>query len=87
MVSVSLTLYGEVGGASVDIFDLWTLYTLAAADVLKIEAMYSMTGAVVPREGVSVATDQIRGQLSFRIPIVDLQPHARAAADNVSLES
>ena len=41
MVSVSLTLYAEVGGASVDIFDLWTLYTLAAADVLKIEAMYS----------------------------------------------
>lgn len=87
MVSVSLTLYAEVGGASVDIFDLWTLYTLAAADVLKIEAMYSLTGSVVPREGVSVATDQIRGQLSFRIPIVDLQPHARAAADNVSLES
>lgn len=87
MVSVALTLYTEVGGAALDIFDLWAQYTLAAADVLKIEAMYKLRGSFVPREGVSTATDQIRGQLTFRIPIVELQPNARAAADNVSLES
>ena len=49
--------------------------------------MYLFQGAIVPREGTSVATDQIRAQLTFRIPIIDLQPHARVAADNVSLES
>lgn len=87
MVTAMVTLYSEVGGASVEIFELWALYTLAAADVLKVEAMYSFQGAIVPREGTSVATDQIRAQLTFRIPIIDLQPHARAAADNVSLES
>ena len=77
----------EVGGASVEIFGTWKLYTLAAADVLKVEAMYLVSGAIVPREGTSVATDQIRAQLTFRIPIIDLRLHARAAADNVSLES
>jgi hypothetical protein len=86
MVTAMVTLYSEeVGGASVEIRTLETLHARRRRCAEGRAILVS--GGHRSREGTSVATDQIRAQLTFRIPIIDLQPHARVAADNVSLES
>lgn len=85
VITAEVALFADING-KLDGWGLFELYTLACADVLRIEADYSFGGSVVPREAVSTATEQNRATLTFRIPILDLQPHAALLDDDVSLQ-
>ncbi len=66
-------------------WDLFKLYVLAAAQVLRIEKRYSLSASLAPRAQVSTSTDSLTATLVFHIPIHELIPTANPADDNVSL--
>lgn len=86
VVSVKVALFAEVNGP-VTPFGLFALYLLAGADVLRIEADYSLRAKVEKRDQLSTATETLRCVLQFRIPVFDLIPSARVADDSVAFRS
>lgn len=84
LCSVAVDLFAEVNGKP-DGWGLFSLYVLAAAEVLRVEADYSLRASTPARESLSTATDLYRCVLSFRIPILELHPNAVVEDDAVSL--
>lgn len=82
---VEVWLYAEQGRPDVDIEDLFDLYGLALKEVLLVESDYGFRADWVEQDQLSVSTDCMRGALSLRIPLIEQQPVAPLADDNVSL--
>jgi hypothetical protein len=82
---VEVWLYAEQGRPDIDIEDLFDLYALALKDVLVVESEYSFEADWQEQDALSVATDCMRGSLTFINPLIVQKPVAPMADDNVSL--
>lgn len=82
---VEIWLYTEQGRPDVDIEDLFDLYSLALADVLLVESEYAFEANWAEQDALSIATDCMRAALTLRIPLIEQQPVAPMADDNVAL--
>lgn len=82
---VEIWLYAEQGKPGLDIEDLFDLYGIALKDVLVVESEYSFEADWQEQDALSVATDCMRGVLTFVNPLIVQKPVAPLADDNVSL--
>lgn len=85
-VTVRVELFVDKNGPLTE-WQLFSLYALAAAQVLKVENRYQFGASLDARDQLSVATDRLAAQLVFHIPIHELIPTANPANDSVSLRS
>ncbi|HMW80305.1 MAG TPA: hypothetical protein PKC78_08045 [Accumulibacter sp.] len=89
-VDVAVTVQVELWtdkNSPVSEWDLFKLYALAAAQLLRVEKWYELGAALDPRDQLSTPTDRLTATLMFHIPIHELIPTSNPAADAVSLRT
>jgi len=86
LVTVQVELFVDKNSPLTD-WNLFKLYALAAAQVLRIEKRYELNATLDPRDQLSAATDRLAATLMFHIPIHELIPTSNPEADDVSLRN